>query len=136
MQGKRETQRDGAARNPFIDPRGYRAYLDIAEERYRAALAREDTKPGLVSPAREPGEPLLLEGRVRGADGMPIAGAIVRVFQTDARGYYTPEDERTGRLDEPNARLKATDLHDRSGRTLRVRDDPAGRLPLPPDGRS
>ncbi len=32
---------EGAAVNPFIDPAGYRAYIDAAEKSYRAELARQ-----------------------------------------------------------------------------------------------
>ncbi|HEV2677397.1 MAG TPA: intradiol ring-cleavage dioxygenase [Aliidongia sp.] len=35
-----------------------------------------------------PGEPLLVDGSVSGADGRPLAGAIVDVWQADRDGYY------------------------------------------------
>jgi metallo-beta-lactamase class B len=33
--------RRGQTPNPFIDPSGYRAYVDAAEQRFRARLAEE-----------------------------------------------------------------------------------------------
>lgn len=54
----------------------------------------------VVAPADEPGERLTITGRVHGPDGEPLSGTRVRVFQTDAAGYYSP-----GGMDEANARL-------------------------------
>jgi metallo-beta-lactamase class B len=130
MRDKRAAQRGGAAPNPFIDPEGYRAYLDRAEASYRAALASELPEPVRVAPLGEPGQPLLLEGTVRDGQGRPVAGAKVTVFHTDARGYYTPEDERTGRMDEPNARLKATFTTGPNGRYAFATIRPGG-YPVP-----
>ena len=41
MQEKYKKMKEGAAVNPFIDPDGYRAYIDRAEQSYRAQLAQE-----------------------------------------------------------------------------------------------
>ena len=35
-----------------------------------------------------PGDPLLVEGRVRRADGTPVADAVVDTWHSDAEGYY------------------------------------------------
>lgn len=53
-----------------------------------------DSAPAVaaVAPAGEPGVPLRVAGTVRGADGRPVAGASIYVYQTDAAGYYRPED--------------------------------------------
>ncbi|MGH7840513.1 MAG: dioxygenase [Candidatus Binataceae bacterium] len=51
--------------------------------------------PALKSPAvlphrkDEPGEMLFLSGTVRAADGAPLAGAIVDIWQADANGAYS-----------------------------------------------
>ncbi|HEX6901496.1 MAG TPA: subclass B3 metallo-beta-lactamase [Thermoanaerobaculia bacterium] len=50
--GKAERLRKGAEKNPFIDPEGYKAYVEKAEKRYRELLEKE--KPGSVS---APGHP-------------------------------------------------------------------------------
>jgi len=39
--------------------------------------------------------------------GKPLSDALVSVYQTDARGFYTSREEQTGRMDEPNSRLFA-----------------------------
>jgi protocatechuate 3,4-dioxygenase beta subunit len=73
-----------------------------------AGLAAQ-AMPSLL-PANEPGEPLLVEGRILKADGQPAADAAMYVYQTDAKGYYSP-----GGMDERNPRLKARFSTDRAG---------------------
>lgn len=41
LAAKRKAQLEGATPNPFIDPAGYRRYIDRAEERYRARIEKE-----------------------------------------------------------------------------------------------
>ena len=56
---------------------------------------------GRLSPVGEPGEPLTVSGTVVGADGSPISGASLYVFQTDHEGYYgvkPASDNRNPRL--------------------------------------
>jgi len=51
-----------------------------------------------IAPSTEPGQRLLLTGRVLGADGRPRAGVEMRVWHTDARGIYSPAGEDSPRL--------------------------------------
>ncbi len=67
-----------------------------------------------VAPDGEPGVPLRVEGVVRGADGQPVAGASLYVYQTDARGYYHPDDAMGNR----DPRLFALLRSDAAGATL------------------
>lgn len=54
-----------------------------------------------IPPEDEPGEPLVITGRVlRGPDREPVAGAKLVAFHTDAEGYYSE-----GGMDEGQARL-------------------------------
>jgi protocatechuate 3,4-dioxygenase beta subunit len=56
---------------------------------------------GRVVPQGEPGQPLQVSGVVVGADGSPIAGASLYVYQTDHEGYYgvkPASDNRNPRL--------------------------------------
>lgn len=84
-----------------------------------AAIGRAQEAPAAVTlvPPGEPGEPLVVEGRIL-APGGPEAGADLYVYQTDARGYYSP-----GGSDERNPRLKARLRTDERGafrfRTIR-----------------
>lgn len=39
--GKAEKLRNGAKENPFIDPQGYRAYVERGEKRYMDQVAKE-----------------------------------------------------------------------------------------------
>jgi len=41
-----------------------------------------------IAPHSEPGERLMLTGKVFGPDGKPRAGAAMRVWHTDAQGLY------------------------------------------------
>lgn len=43
MISKRERQQAGQGSTPFLDPQGYRDYVDRAEQTYRAALRREES---------------------------------------------------------------------------------------------
>lgn len=58
-----------------------------------------------LTPAGEPGTPLIVSGTVRNAAPGPVKNAVIYVFQTDAQGLYTPEDGETGSMDEPASRL-------------------------------
>lgn len=64
-----------------------------------------------IPPSGEPGVALTVEGRVLLKSGAPAAGVDVYVYQTDARGYYSPD----GR-DERNPRLKGYLRTDDQGR--------------------
>lgn len=64
---------------------------------------RDDAPSGAVAriaDAGEPGERLVLTGRVLDTDGSPRPGVRIRVYQTDASGYYSP-----GGMDESRSRL-------------------------------
>jgi len=41
MKDKYARLRDGASANPFIDPDGYRRFIETAEQRFEAKLAEE-----------------------------------------------------------------------------------------------
>jgi protocatechuate 3,4-dioxygenase beta subunit len=44
-----------------------------------------------IAPATEPGQRLMLTGKVFGADGRPRAGAVMRAWHTDVHGLYRPD---------------------------------------------
>lgn len=50
--------------------------------------APEMPNPAILAPEGTPGEPLVVRGVVRGADGAPLPGARVDVWQCDADGRY------------------------------------------------
>src|SRR5688572_16020794 len=67
----------------------------------------------VVTPQGEPGESLSISGVVFQADGRtPLRGASVYVYQTDARGYYAPDDARASN----NPRLRGYLRTDAQGR--------------------
>ncbi len=51
-----------------------------------------------IAPPGEPGEPLVLDGIVRRADGTPAEGIIVYGYHTNAKGRYPGRDSRHGEL--------------------------------------
>ena len=51
-----------------------------------------------IAPPEEPGEPLVLEGRVGHPDGSPAPGIIVYAYHTDRRGVYPRDRTFHGRL--------------------------------------
>ncbi len=51
-----------------------------------------------IAPVGEPGEPLVIEGRVRDQRGRAAGGVIVYAYQTDAQGRYPPGATRHGAL--------------------------------------
>jgi protocatechuate 3,4-dioxygenase beta subunit len=77
-----------------------------------AAVAVSVAAQSMVSlvPAGEPGDPLLVEGRLLTAAGGPAANAALYVYQTDATGVYAP-----GAMDSSNPRLKARLATDAAG---------------------
>jgi protocatechuate 3,4-dioxygenase beta subunit len=71
-----------------------------------------DTKwTATIVPAAEPGEPLVVEGRVFAPDGQhTVAGVIVYAYNTDKDGYYSPD----GKVGHP--RIKGYMKTDAEGR--------------------
>ena len=69
--------------------------------------AHPEKSHATLVPPDEPGDPLVISGTVRDPAGKPVAGALVTVFHTDAKGLYSPRDAQTKRMDEPNSRLFA-----------------------------
>jgi protocatechuate 3,4-dioxygenase, beta subunit len=68
----------------------------------------------VITSKDEPGEPLLVAGRIFGPDGKtPVAGLTLYVYHTDNRGLYSEED---GNGREPNPRLKGWMKTDAEGR--------------------
>lgn len=68
----------------------------------------------VLAPKGEPGEPLVVSGRIFEPDGKtPVEGLTLYVYHTDARGLYSEEDGNGG---EPNPRLKGWMRTDREGR--------------------
>ena len=83
-----------------------------------------------VAASGEPGQRLDVTGVVYAADGRtPIASASVYVYQTDARGYYRPDDAM-GNRDPRLYGLMRTDAQGRySFRTIRPGSYPGTRVP-------
>jgi protocatechuate 3,4-dioxygenase beta subunit len=84
---------------------------------------------GRLAPAGEPGEALTVSGVVVRADGTPIPGASLYVYQTDREGYYGVKPSSDNR----NPRLKLFLRSDTKGEwsfgTIRPGSYPGSRVP-------
>jgi protocatechuate 3,4-dioxygenase beta subunit len=84
---------------------------------------------GDVAPPSEPGERLEVAGTVFAADGKtPVPGASVYVYQTDARGYYRPDDKMGNRDPRLHALLRTDERGRYSYRTIRPGSYPETRV--------
>ena len=97
----------------------------------QAPTVAEKDAPSKITIAtrEEPGERLLVAGRVFGPDGVtPLAGASVYVYHTDVKGYYSP-----GTNDNRNPRLRGYLRTDAQGRyefsTIKPGPYPNSRVP-------
>ena len=69
-----------------------------------------------IHPPKEAGRPITIKGIVRDAKGTPLKNVKLFVFHTDARGYYTPTDSATKRMNEPDPRLFGYVTTDKDGK--------------------
>ncbi|HKY03960.1 MAG TPA: protocatechuate 3,4-dioxygenase [Blastocatellia bacterium] len=103
-------------------------YSICSGQSYRPADATAPSKIVITS-KDEPGEPLVVTGRVFAEDGRtPLAGVSVYVYHTDKRGYYSGES--TG---NSNPRLRGWMRTDEQGtyeyRTIKPGAYPQGGAP-------
>jgi hydroxyquinol 1,2-dioxygenase len=131
-------------RQEFIllsDTLGLSALVDIIQNRSRSGTATESSllgpfyrngAPHLPLGANiagnTPGEPVLIRGQVRAAEGKPVAGALVDVWQAAPNGLYDLQDEN-----QPEMNLRGQFRTDESGR-FRFQSVKPASYPIPFDG--
>ena len=131
-------------RQEFIllsDTLGLSALVDIVQNRSRSGKATESSllgpfyrngAPELPLNAsiagNTPGEPILIYGQVRSADGKPIAGASLDVWQAAPNGLYDLQDEN-----QPGMNLRGRFRTDHNGR-FRFQSVKPSSYPIPFDG--
>jgi protocatechuate 3,4-dioxygenase beta subunit len=69
-----------------------------------------------IAPEGEPGDPLVVTGRVFGADGKPRKGVIVYAYHTNAKGIYPPPDPPRSSYSNFHGRLRGWAMTDAKGR--------------------
>ena len=69
-----------------------------------------------IAPEGEPGSPLVVTGRVFGADGKPRRGVIVYAYHTNAKGIYPPPDPPRSTFSNHQGRLRGWAMTDARGR--------------------
>jgi protocatechuate 3,4-dioxygenase beta subunit len=74
------------------------------------------TSVSRIAPADEPGEPLVITGRVFGPDGKPRSGVIVYAYHTNRHGIYPPPDPPRSAESNFHGRLRGWALTDAKGR--------------------
>lgn len=113
------------------------AYLPAHEwPRFRKLIRQyaKDSQAIIVTP-QEPGEPLVVSGTIRNKQGEPIKGALVYVYQTSAKGWYSDKAPHISGMagDEKYARLFGYLTTDQNGqyelRTIRPAGYPNSNLP-------
>ena len=70
----------------------------------------------VLIPAGEPGEPLIVEGRVLSEGGKPVAGTPVYLYHTDIQGYYSAGGKDERNAGARNSRLRGNLKTDEEGR--------------------
>ena len=96
-------------------------------------MPKELTSTGRIAPRGEPGEKMVLTGRVLGADGKPRADVVVYAYQTDARGIYPKPEKSLGQWPDRHGRLRGWAVSGADGvytfETIRPASYPDGRVP-------
>jgi protocatechuate 3,4-dioxygenase beta subunit len=119
--------------NLLTDP----AYMPAHEWPRFRKLMREHAKTNqtiLVSP-QEPGEQLIVTGQIRDQQGRPMSGALIYVYQTSAKGWYSDKAPHISGMagDEKYARLFSYLTTNQDGqyeiRTIRPAGYPRSDLP-------
>ena len=94
----------------------------------------QDSQAIIVTP-QEPGEQLVVSGTIRNQQGEPIKGAIVYLYQTSAKGWYSDKAPHISGMagDEKHARLFGYLITGQDGqyelRTIRPAGYPNSNLP-------
>jgi len=85
-----------------------------------------------IAPIGEPGEAMVLRGRVTRRDGSPASGIVIYAYHTDAKGIYPRGEGLTG-MAARHGRLRAWARTDAGGEyrfeTIRPAAYPDGRTP-------
>jgi len=69
-----------------------------------------------IAPVNEPGEPMVVTGRVLGPDAQPRAGVVVYAYHTDTHGIYPKPARSLGRASDRHGRLRGWAVSGPDGR--------------------
>ena len=115
----------------LVDYHNHRAHGAETESSVLGPFYREgapEYAPGETISQDGEGEPVVLAGRVADADGRPIAGARVDIWQTAPNGLYEVQD-----ANQPEFNLRGVFRTDAEGRYLARTVKPVS-YPIPDDG--
>jgi protocatechuate 3,4-dioxygenase beta subunit len=100
-----------------------------SESRFRNLFKTHARSRAKLTAVNEPGDPLVVSGVVRGPDGKAIQNAIVYVYQTDHRGYYSKQQATRDEAPRLFAYLKTDDQGRYEFRTIRPGGYPDSKVP-------
>lgn len=83
----------------------------LAALRLQASVVDAASSEASLVGREEPGQRLIVDGRIVGRDGAPVAGARLSVYHTDASGYYSRPVN-----DPRRARIRGSVVTDHEGR--------------------
>lgn len=84
----------------------YTHLTDQQRQEIRATLKKYTTQSHVaIAPKNEPGQKIILKGKVTNVQGKPIPDVLFTIYQTDHQGYYTPYDAANKTMGERDARL-------------------------------
>lgn len=89
---------------------------EAAGDRGATGRGATGTATAVLIPAGEPGEPLIVEGRVLSAAGKPVADVPVYLYHTDIQGYYSAGGKDERNPGARNSRLRGNLKTDAEGR--------------------
>jgi len=115
----------------LVDAMNHRVPEGMTESSVLGPFYREGTPEaslGTRIDADTEGEPVVVQGRVTDAQGRPLPGALLDVWQTAPNGFYESQDE-----DQPDFNLRAKFRTDEQGR-YRFRTLKPVSYPIPDDG--
>ena len=79
-------------------------------------MPKELASRARIAPRGEPGEHMVLTGRVLGTDGTPRANVVVYAYHTDATGVYPAPDKSLSRWADRHGRLRGWAVSGADGR--------------------
>jgi protocatechuate 3,4-dioxygenase beta subunit len=100
-----------------------------SEARFRKLFKTHARSQARLTAKGERGDALVVSGVIRGSDNKPIPNAIVYVYQTDHRGYYSADKEVRDEAPRLFGYLKTDDQGRYEFRTIRPGGYPNSQVP-------
>lgn len=94
----------------------YNSLADHQRQEIKAILKTYTTQyQAFIASKNEPGQKISIQGKVTDTKGKPIPDVLFTIYQTDCKGYYTPNDSINKTMGERDSRLFGYLRTDQSG---------------------